>query len=137
MKSLLKSAINLVLMLAVLVSGSSLLLGFNQPAIALSNSSTLSSSSASYQIASAPEIARERALDEFEDKTSPEARRELEKAVSNPQAKVRRDLNNAQRKVERTADAAQDKAERGINRAKRAAENAADEAESRTDRWFD
>ena len=89
LKSMLKAAVGFGVMLAVFVSGSSFLFAFSQPAIALSNQSP------SYQIAAASDVVRERAKDEFEDKTSPEARRQLEKAVQDPQGKIRRDLNRA------------------------------------------
>lgn len=118
LKSLLKTAVTFGVMFAVLASGNSLVLGFSQSAIAPVNQS------ASYQIAAASDVVRERAKDEFEDKTSPEARRQLEKAVQDPQGKVRRDLNKAQRSAERAVDSAQNKAERGMDRTEQAAERA-------------
>lgn len=123
MKSLLKTAVTFGVMFAVLASGNSLVLGFSQSAIAPVNQS------ASYQIAAASDVVRERAKDEFEDKTSPEARRQLERAVQEPQGKVRRDLNRAEHKAERAVDRAQGKAERGMNRAERAAERAKSQVE--------
>lgn len=118
LKSLLKVAVTFGVMLAVLANGNSLVLGFSQSAIAPSNQS------ASYYIAAASDVVRDRAKDEFEDKTSPEARRQLEKAVQDPQGKIRRDLDRAERKAERAVNRAEGKAERGMNRTERAAERA-------------
>ncbi len=122
LKSLLKATVSFGMMLAVFVSGSIFLLGSSQPAIALSNPTP------SYQIAAASDVVRERAKDEFEDKTSPEARQQLEKAIQDPQGKVRHDLNQAQRTAERAFDALEDKAEDGIDNTQRAAERAKDRA---------
>ncbi len=118
LKSLLKTAVTFGLMLAVLANGNSLVLGFSQSAIAPSNQS------ASYQIAAASDVVRERAKDEFEDKTSPEARRQLEKAVQDPQGKIRRDLNRVQQNAERAVDRVENRAERGVDRTEQAAERA-------------
>lgn len=62
----------------------------------------------------------ERAKDEFREQASPE----LQRAVQDPQGKVKRDINRVQGKAERDINRVQNKVERDIDRTQEAAEDA-------------